>query len=128
MLILIAWENFIQNTRSTDRIFVITAGFAIWSLLANLVGRIFFKKAPTALLSLMGNMLPSIIALFFAVSQNEKVATFLCPATLPVWIDRYHQWSEAMVLAITFWICLFIAGSFSYTHQLKMERENESGS
>jgi len=76
--ILTAWEA------ALDEDYVISSLCAVlllWAMLGNLLGRLVAPRAPTLLLSIIGNGIPSLLATFLYFADEEDAAQMLLPIT-----------------------------------------------
>jgi hypothetical protein len=109
--ILCAWETVIQDQVDDGYVLsVLCAALLLWSLLGNLMGRLVVPRAPTFMLSILGNGLPSLIAMFLFFADEPEAAKALCPITTPAYVSDVEMGSSALPVMIGLWLILVVRG------------------
>lgn len=75
---LTAWETALDDDYFLSSL---CAVLLFWAMLGNLLGRIIAPRAPTLLLSIIGNGVPAILATFLYFANEEEAAQMLLPVT-----------------------------------------------
>ncbi len=76
--ILTAWETALDDDYVVSSL---CAVLLFWATLGNLLGRLIAPRAPTLLLSIIGNGVPAILSTFLYFADEEEAAQMLLPIT-----------------------------------------------
>jgi hypothetical protein len=120
--ILGAWETAIQDQIDDGYVLsILCAALLLWSLLGNLLGRRIAPRAPTFMLSILGNGLPSLIAMFLFFADAPEAAQALCPITTPAYVSDVDMGASALPVMIGLWLLLLGRGLWLHVRHRREE-------